>query len=171
MNGPDGTDGDAVTQQELAHRVADLAGARGETVAVAESLTSGNIAAALGAAPDAANWLRGGVVAYNPEVKRTVLGMPDVPVVSRPAAEALAKNVRTLLGADIAVAVTGVGGPEPSDGEPAGTVWFGTASDAGVTACSAHFDGEPEDVLDQTIRFALTCLLDRMLSRAGTSSK
>ena len=155
-------DGGAVTQQELASRVADLATARGETVAVAESLTSGKIAAALGAAPEAATWLRGGVVAYHPEVKRNVLNMPDVPVVSRPAAEALARNVRTLLGADIAVAVTGVGGPEPSDGEPAGTVWFGTASEAGVTACSAHFDGEPDEVLDQTVRFALTCLLDRM---------
>ncbi|PPJ20993.1 CinA family protein [Nocardia nova] len=146
----------------VAERIAELAAAAGSTIAVAESLTSGKIASALGAAPDAGQWFRGGVVAYSPEVKRTVLDMPDVPVVSRPAAEALAANVRKMLGASYSVAVTGVGGPEPSDGEPPGTVWFATASETAVTACRAEFDGEPEEVLEQTVRFALSCLLDRL---------
>ncbi|MCC3312653.1 CinA family protein [Nocardia africana] len=145
-----------------AERIAELATAAGSTIAVAESLTSGKIASALGAAPDAGQWFRGGVVAYSPEVKRTVLDMPDVPVVSRPAAEALAATVRKLLGASYSVAVTGVGGPEPSDGEPPGTVWFATASETAVTACRAEFDGAPEEVLEQTVQFALSCLLDRL---------
>ncbi|WP_063064311.1 CinA family protein [Nocardia violaceofusca] len=148
--------------EDAAERIAELAAAAGSTIAVAESLTSGKIAAALGAAPDAGQWFRGGVVAYSPEVKRSVLDMPDVPVVSRPAAEALAANVRKLLGASYSVAVTGVGGPEPSDGEAPGTVWFATASETAVTACRAEFDGEPEEVLEQTVRFALSCLLDRL---------
>lgn len=151
-----------MTEKSAAERIAELAAAGGATIAVAESLTSGKIASALGAAPDAGQWFRGGVVAYHPEVKRGVLHMPDVPVVSRPAAEALAANVRTLFDATLSVAVTGVGGPDASDGEPPGTVWLATASATAVTAERARFNGDPEAVLDQTVRFALDCLLDRL---------
>lgn len=143
----------------IARQLADLAERRGLTVAVAESLTAGNVAAALGAAPDSAVWFRGGVVAYAAEVKQRVLGVPDVPVVSEVAATAMAESVRALMDADIAVATTGVGGPGPQDGEPAGSVWFCVVSRSAARASHRHFDGDPAQVLDQSVRYALELLL------------
>jgi nicotinamide-nucleotide amidase len=129
------------------------------TVAVAESLTAGNLAAALGAAADSAHWFRGGVVAYSTEVKRRVLDVPDIPVVSETAAIAMAAGVRSLMDADLAVATTGVGGPGPQDGEAPGSVWFAVTTRRDAQASHRRFDGEPADVLDRTVRYAIELLL------------
>ncbi|MBF6195807.1 CinA family protein [Nocardia sp. CDC186] len=145
---------------DYAHEVAELAGQAEITVAVAESLTAGRLCATLGAAPDSSAWFRGGLVAYSTEVKRTVLGVPDVPVVSRWAAEAMATGVRELLKAVVAVSVTGAGGPDPQDGQPPGSVWFAIATENDVRAWHHQFDGEPKDVLDQTVASASEALLD-----------
>lgn len=145
---------------DYAHELAELAKQSEITVAVAESLTSGRLSATLGAAPDSSAWFRGGLVAYSTEVKRSVLGVPDVPVVSRPAAEAMATGVRDLLKAVVAVAVTGAGGPDPQDGQPPGSVWFAIATEHDVRAWHHQFDGEPKDVLDQTVDCASESLLD-----------
>ncbi|SUD47716.1 competence damage-inducible protein A [Nocardia otitidiscaviarum] len=145
---------------ELASALARIALRSGRTIAVAESLTCGKISAALGAAPDSAQWLRGGLVAYSTEVKRKVLGVPDVPVVSETAALAMAAGVRSLLDADLAVAVTGVGGPDAQDGEPAGSVWLAVDSVYGSRARHRQFDGPPEDVLARTVETALRMLVE-----------
>ncbi|MFF0545850.1 CinA family protein [Nocardia thailandica] len=136
--------------------IAEFAREHGLTVAVAESLTGGNLAAALSAAPDSAEWFRGGVVAYSAQVKREVLGVPDVPVVSEIAARAMADGVRALTGADVAVATTGVGGPGAQDGEPAGSVWCAVSTPVAEWAVHNDFAGPPEQVLDQ----AISCALD-----------
>ena len=101
-------------------RIARLAVERGLTVAAAESLTSGLIASRLGAGPDAAEWFRGSVVAYQEAVKFDVLGVREGPIVAPECAEGMARGVARLLDADATVAATGVGGPEPSNGKPAG---------------------------------------------------
>jgi nicotinamide-nucleotide amidase len=145
---------------ETAAAVAEAVSARGLTVAVAESLTSGTLAGALGAAPDASTWFRGGVVAYAPEVKFTVLGVPPGPVVTEECARAMARGVASLLGADLAVSVTGVGGPGEDEGHPPGTVWFGVVSPDGERAELRRFDGEPADVLAATTAHALRLLRD-----------
>ncbi|MGK8505794.1 CinA family protein [Nocardia asiatica] len=145
---------------EYADELADLARRSDITVAVAESLTAGRLSATLGAAPDSSEWFRGGLVAYSSEVKRTVLGVPDVPVVSRPAAEAMATGVRDLLKAVVSVAVTGAGGPDPQDGQPPGSVWFAIATDHEVRAWHRQFDGDPADVVAQTVACATESLLD-----------
>ncbi|MFD5178144.1 CinA family protein [Nocardia sp. NPDC058379] len=164
----------------IADQLADLAERHGLTVAVAESLTAGNLAAALGAAPDSAVWFRGGVIAYATEVKRHVLDVPDVPVVSETAAMAMAEGVRALMDADIAVATTGVGGPGPQDGEPAGSVWFCVVSRRDVRTSHRRFDGDPSEVLVRSVRYALELLLSMAEregraavyeSRGGTSSE
>ncbi|NEW27160.1 CinA family protein [Nocardia cyriacigeorgica] len=144
---------------EAAKELADLVDRRGLTVAVAESLTAGNLAAALGAAPDSAAWFRGGIVAYSSEVKRRVLDVPEVPVVSETAARAMAEGVRSLMDADIAVATTGVGGPGPEDGEPAGSVWFCVVSRTESRASHRQYDGDPAAVLDQSVQYAIELLL------------
>ncbi|GAA5086843.1 CinA family protein [Nocardia iowensis] len=148
-----------MTANGLAEELAEVVQRGDLTVAVAESLTAGQIAAALGAAPESAEWFRGGVVAYSAQVKRSVLGVPEVPVVSETAAKAMAEGVTSLMGSTLSVAVTGVGGPGPQDGEPAGSVWFSVAG-KDVTASHRQFDGSPEEVLEQTVNHALELLLE-----------
>ncbi|WP_036543326.1 CinA family protein [Nocardia cyriacigeorgica] len=159
MTAPTSTRLPKETMNAIANQLADLAERHGLTVAVAESLTAGNLAAALGAAPDSAAWFRGGVIAYAAEVKHRVLDVPDVPVVSETAATAMAEGVRTLMDADIAVATTGVGGPGPQDGEPAGSVWFCTSSRADVRTSHRQFDGDPAEILEQSVQYAIELLL------------
>ncbi|GAB2714490.1 CinA family protein [Nocardia thraciensis] len=138
--------------------LAECVGRSGLTVAVAESLTAGRIAAALGAASGASDWFRGGVVAYATEVKRRVLGMPECSPVCAEAAATMARGVRSLMRADIAVAVTGVGGPGSQDGEPPGHVWFAVATDAGTRTEHRRFAGTPGEVVDRTALQALELL-------------
>ena len=70
----------------------------GLTLAVAESFTGGLIASRLVAVPGASRWFRGGVVAYAPAVKRSLLGVGDGPVVSAEAAAQMAAGARRALG-------------------------------------------------------------------------
>lgn len=131
--------------ERAARRVAELAERHG-TVAVAESLTGGMVATALAAAPGASAWFRGSLVAYSTEVKHDVLRVPPGPVVSAAAASAMARNVRRLLSADIAVAVTGAGGPAPQDGREPGTVFLAVDSDEAHRVVPLSLGGEPEAV-------------------------
>ncbi|MGW4841884.1 CinA family protein [Nocardia brasiliensis] len=146
----------------LAEQIAAAAQRTGRTVAVAESLTAGRLAAALGAAPGAGSWFHGGVVAYSRFVKHSVLDVPEGPVVSQVAAESMARTVRTMTGATIACAVTGAGGPDPQDDQPPGTVWFAVATEDSTATERRHFPGAPAAVLDQTISHALELVLDAL---------
>lgn len=127
----------------------------GLTLAVAESLTCGTLASTVGAASEAATWFRGGVIAYMDDVKFSVLGVEPGPVVSEACARQMAEGVRTLLRADVGVAVTGVGGPGREEGEPPGTVFIALARTAWTT-CEAHqLPGSPEEVLRATVEAAI----------------
>jgi nicotinamide-nucleotide amidase len=159
----------------LVQRVADVAKANGLTVAVAESLTGGQLAAALSSGPEASTWFMGGVVAYNAEVKFRLLGVERGPVVTRACAERMAAGVAELTGAAVALAVTGVGGPDPEESHPPGTVWLAVWADGASRAQRLAFDGSPADVLDATVQRSLgtlaqTCreLGARAGRRAGT---
>ena len=144
--------------QRLAADLPDLLERRGWTVGTAESLTGGTIAGVLAAAPSAQEWLRGAVVAYTPEVKFGLLGVPEGPVVTEECARTMATATARLLGADLVVAVTGVGGPEPAEGQDAGTVWFAVATPDGVRTEKTVFDGDPPDVLTATTERAVVLL-------------
>ena len=119
-------------------RIADILHEHGLHVAVAESLTSGAVASRLGAGPEAANWFRGGIVAYDEGVKFDVLGVTPGPLVTERCAREMAEGIARLLEAEAAIGVTGVGGPEPSEGQPAGTVIV--AVRIGEVATSRTFD-------------------------------
>lgn len=132
-------------------------------VAVAESLTGGQLAAAISSAEDAGDWFCGGIVAYQPEVKFELLGTPRGPVVTAATASAMAKGAVRLLGADHAVAVTGVGGPGPAEGRPPGTVFLSVSSASGRTRTQQReFAGDPVEVMGQTILAALQLLEERI---------
>ena len=123
MEGPASGPVDDDAQALLAERVGELALAQDLTVAAAESLTGGMISSALAAAERSSEWFLGSVVAYASQVKHDVLDVPEGPVVSATAASAMARGVRRLLKADVAVAVTGAGGPGGQDGREPGTVF------------------------------------------------
>lgn len=108
-------------------RIVEMLAVQGRTIGAAESLTGGAVTARLVRVPGVSRVLRGGVTAYQVPVKESVLGLDaglvrDHGVVSEPVALGMADGVCRLLGADIGVATTGVAGPGPSDGVPAGRV-------------------------------------------------
>lgn len=152
--------------QTLAQSVAELADSGGTSLAVAESLTGGSISAALAAAPSASSWFRGAVTAYATDVKQQVLAVPPGPVISAECAAAMASGAAHLLGADLAVAVTGVGGPDEQEGQPAGTVYVAVASGTQVLAQRhLRLQGDPQDIVETTTRWALE-LVDHQLRQA-----
>lgn len=118
---------------------------KGLTLAAAESCTGGLIAKRMTDLPGASQVFRGGVVSYTNAVKANVLGVPQALLdkygaVSEPVARAMAEGVRCITGADLAVSVTGVAGPESDDrGNPVGTVYIALAAAAGTECRLCQF--------------------------------
>lgn len=143
--------GDGPTAADLAARVVAALTDRGETVAVAESLTGGLVVATIVGVPGASRVLHGGVVAYATPVKASVLGVPEALLAERGAvdpdvAAAMATGARTALAVDgrpatWGISTTGVAGPDPQDGKPVGTVFVGIASAERSEAVALHLDG------------------------------
>jgi nicotinamide-nucleotide amidase len=132
--------------------VLSLAGARGLKLATAESCTGGMVAARLTDVPGASASFVGSVVAYADEVKRAELGVPgellaEHGAVSAEVAAAMAEGAREGLGADVAVAVTGVAGPGGGTPEkPVGRVYLHAAGPDGSRSRVLDLPGEREQV-------------------------
>ena len=148
-----------IDREEALERLATIAQERGWHVVTAESLTNGQIASTLGSGPDASEWFAGGLVAYATKVKHRLLGVEEEKVVSAACAEQMATGACSLLDAQVAVSATGVGGPGPSEGEPAGTVFVSVAAPGDLATRKLALDGDPEQVLAQTVDHALDLLL------------
>ena len=159
------TDGD-----RHAEAIASLARRNRIRVGVAESLTCGKIAAQLGAAPNASEWLRGSVVAYASEVKFDLLGVTPGPVVTPECARQMAAGAAKVLDAEAVVAVTGVGGPDPEEGHPPGTVYVATWVRGTQTGERFQFAGPPAEVLEKTVPKALEALHSAMLAHTAPES-
>lgn len=148
----------------------------GQTVATAESLTGGLVCAALVDVPGASEVVRGGVVAYAPEVKVDVLGVAaDVVAergtVDRLTAEQMALGAKRELGADWAVATTGVAGPDPSEGKPVGTVFVAVVGPAGSRVIDLHLEGDRRSIREQTVAVALSALVARVEEQNDQTSR
>ena len=146
--------------------------ARGLTAGTAESLTAGQVAAALADVPGASAMLRGGVVSYASEVKARLLGVPEglleeAGSVDPEVARAMALGARKALGADYAVATTGAAGPEPHGGKPVGTVFVAVAGPSGSVVAGPHFAGSRADIRAAATGAALSALLDEVRSDEG----
>ncbi len=135
---------------------------RGLTLAVAESLTGGLIASRLVNVVGASAWFVGGVVAYASSVKFDLLGVPEGPVVSAAAAEAMAAGVAGRLGAGVGLSVTGVAGPDEQDGQPAGTVFVGVAVGGDVGHAALRLPGDRPRVRAYAAISALDALRRRL---------
>ena len=153
--------------RELATEIIRLLTQAGDTLAAAESLTGGLVAAALTDVPGSSNAFRGGVVAYATELKAEVLGV-DVSMLKRhgpvyaPVAAAMAEGVRQRLGATIGVATTGVAGPSPQDGHPAGTVHVAVSLPDDTIVRTMALAGNREEVRRLTVERVLGLLLGRL---------
>jgi nicotinamide-nucleotide amidase len=145
---------------ELERKLGSVLDGADASVAVAESLTGGELSARLAAIPGSGQWYRGGVVAYASGVKHGLLRVPAGPVVSARCAARMADSVCELLQADIGVAVTGVAGPDGQDGERPGTVWVSLADRGRVTTERLQLAGSPDVIVDRTCHAVLTRLLD-----------
>ena len=137
----------------------------GKSLVTAESLTGGGIGAALTAVSGASKVFKGGIISYTDQVKHQLLGVSvDIlsvfGAVSAPVAEAMAVGARKALQADVAVAVTGLAGPDGDEfGHSVGTVFIGYADESGSTVGEYHFFGDREVVRNQTIEAALQVIL------------
>ncbi|MGH9057052.1 MAG: competence/damage-inducible protein A [Acidimicrobiales bacterium] len=145
-----------------------LAGA-GQTLGVAESLTGGLVGSRLTGVPGASRWLRGSIVAYSTDVKRSLLGVADAPAVSAETASEMAEGARSVLGADWGLALTGVAGPDEQDGQPVGTVWVAVAGEAGRAGAGAarrlRLGGDREQIRQIATISALDLLRRQLLAR------
>lgn len=142
--------------QNMEAVIVSLLAERGLTVAVAESLTGGYLAGRLCAVPGASKVFQGGVVAYQPEVKFGLLGVPEGPVISEATALAMAHGVRKLLKADIGLATTGVAGPDEAEGQAVGTVCLAAAGTEAERAATVQLPGDRERIR----QFSTITLLD-----------
>ncbi|MEK6648886.1 MAG: CinA family protein [Actinomycetota bacterium] len=133
---------------------------RGETLAVAESLTGGGVGAAITAIAGASDVFVGGVIAYQPSTKESLLKVAHSliethTVVSEEVAVAMADGVREIFGTTWAIATTGVAGPGPADGHAAGTVWVAIRGPINQST-QLQIDGEREVVRNATVSSAIT---------------
>jgi len=144
-------------------RLVDL----GLTVATGESLTGGLVAASLAQVPGCSAVLRGGIVAYQRDVKARLLDVPESTLaqglVSEAVASAMARGAAAQLGADVGIGTTGVAGPEPHEGVPVGSVWIAVCVGQVVVARHLSLAGDREQIRCQT---AAACfeLLTELLS-------
>lgn len=158
--------------RELAGEILRLLAESGRTVAAAESLTGGLVAAALTDVPGSSAAFRGGVVAYATELKARLLGV-DQEMLDRygpvhgPVAAAMAEGVRQRLGATIGVATTGVAGPGDADGFPAGTVHVAVSLAEDTVVRTMALSGNRDEVRRLTVERVLGLLLGRLREECG----
>ncbi|MGH8927142.1 MAG: CinA family protein [Acidimicrobiia bacterium] len=133
-------------QVEIFGQLIHAAERSGHSLGTAESVTGGLLGYRLTSVAGSGEVFRGGLVAHQRDLKFRLLGVPEGPVVSAPAARAMAIGARRLLGCDLAVALTGVAGPEEQDGQPVGTVFIAIAADNSSQAREYHYAGEPVEV-------------------------
>lgn len=149
----------------LAQATVEALRASGLTVATAESLTGGLIAATMVEVPGASEVVKGGFVTYQSVAKTMLLGVPEETidrcnVVSAEVAIAMAQGARDRLGVDIAVSATGLAGPGGGTPErPVGTVYLGIASAQGVRAIRLALSGTRDRIRQLTVKHALATVL------------
>ncbi|MEU9444815.1 CinA family protein [Streptomyces sp. NPDC048304] len=148
---------------------------RGETLAVAESLTGGLVAAEITSVPGASKVFRGSVTAYATELKHELLGVDATLLAQRGAVDPqvagqMATGVRKALGADWGIATTGVAGPEPQDGRPVGTVFVAVdgpltsqpGSAGGGKVEALRLNGSRAEIRMESVRSVLAVLFEQL---------
>ncbi|HZZ65099.1 MAG TPA: CinA family nicotinamide mononucleotide deamidase-related protein, partial [Candidatus Baltobacteraceae bacterium] len=150
--------------QTLPGAIHELLQGRGQTLAVAESITAGAIGAALTSVPGSSKSFLGGVIAYDNAVKRDLTGVSEKTLaeygaVSRETVMEMARGVRVGLGSDIALASTGIAGPTGASAEkPVGLVWMGLSSASSDDARMLQLRGDRAAITARAVTSALGLL-------------
>lgn len=134
------------------------------TISAAESLTAGLFQSELAEIPGVSGTLVGGMVTYTEEAKIQQLGIPkellnQYGIVSSECVMSMARNVREKFGTDIGIGLTGAAGPEPHDGEPAGTIWIGIAIGEDVVTRKLQLSGLRNTNRLRTVKYTLSYLI------------
>ncbi|MBD2758510.1 CinA family protein [Yimella sp. cx-573] len=142
---------------------------REETVATAESLTAGLVAATIASVPGASAVLRGGAVTYATDTKMAVLGVAEELLaeggpVQAEVAEQMAVGARRVFGATYGVATTGVAGPDPQGDAPVGRVFIAVAAASGVRSRQLQLDGDRDRIRRATMHAVIVELLDELFA-------
>ncbi len=158
-----------MSTQPLAAELIRRLTARGETLATAESLTGGLLAATIVDVPGASAVYRGGFVAYATDLKASLVGVPADLLAARGAvdadvAAALALGATERCGATWGLGTTGVAGPDPQDGQPPGTVYVALAGPAGRSVRRLTVPGDRPEIRRATVRAALDLLSEALSS-------
>jgi len=163
--------GDAVFgegEDTLESSIVALLKERGKTVAVAESITGGGVGARLTSIPGASAVVRGGVIAYQSEVKQKLLNVDDAAAkdpVSAHCAEQMAQGARAALNADFAVSLTGNAGPDvDAGGKPVGLVYVCVASPSRTTTEEYRYRATRADIRRRAEQAALNLLRNEILA-------
>ncbi|WP_433368821.1 CinA family protein [Actinoplanes sp. CA-142083] len=140
---------------------------RGETLATAESLTGGLVAATIVEIPGVSAVYRGGLVVYATDLKASLAGVPELLLKERgpvdpQVAVALAAGCRERCGADWGLATTGVAGPDPQDGKPVGRVYIAVAGAAGSAVRELQLDGNRDVIRTESVMSVLRLLSDTL---------
>ncbi len=165
---------------DVAHKVIDLAREKNVKLATAESLTAGMIGSVLASVPSASDVFEGGIISYSYSVKEQLLDvskddLESYGAVSKQVAMQMAIGALNNVASKhdsldtgsydaISVAVTGVAGPGPSEGKPAGTVWFGVAGCGETYTQCMNFEGDRQEVRQKTVAYALDLVFRRLKS-------
>jgi len=144
-------------------QVLERLAARGETLATAESLTGGQLAATIVDVPGASRVFRGGLIVYATELKAVLAGVPEELLAERGAVDpdvalALAAGARERCGADWGLATTGIAGPDSPEGKPVGLVYVACAGPAGATVRELREPGDRPAIRRAAVTAALTLL-------------
>jgi nicotinamide-nucleotide amidase len=154
--------------EDLAALVLDRARSRKLTLAVAESCTGGLVGGRITAIPGSSDVFLGGIIAYEDQVKLRDLAVPAASIathgaVSEEVARAMAAGVARQFGAELAIAVTGIAGPDGgSETKPVGLVWMATSVDGAVESFHYVFPGTREEVRARASQWVLFQLLKRI---------
>jgi len=157
-----------VDDQTMESVVLQLLRERGWSLGLAESVTGGLVAGRITNVPGASEVFRGSIVSYASEVKFELLGVAEGPVVSEAAAAAMAEGARRVLGADVALALTGVAGPTEQDGMPVGTLCVGVAMPDATVTRTLRLPGQREQMRQMSVISALDVLRRELLDRPPT---
>jgi nicotinamide-nucleotide amidase len=146
-------------------------------VALAESCTGGWVAKCLTDVPGSSQWFERGIVSYSNQSKEQVLGVaPEVietfGAVSRPTAEQMAAGALHSSGAELALAITGVAGPDGgTPTKPVGLVWFALAVRSGTaSALEQRFDGDREAIRRSAVATGLELIIAAIQDAAAGSA-
>ena len=154
--------------QQVAEAAIRLLVARAQTVATAESLTGGLVAAALTSVPGASAVFRGGIVAYAADLKASLLDVPadllrQHGTVHPDVAVAMADGARKRLASDFGLATTGVAGPDPVDGLTVGTVHICVSTTAGSRGQLLELTGDRQQIRQSTVAHVLELLVGALM--------